>query len=115
MSIDLAVWKWNPRIKLPTDVVALHAAFDRGEAHPALVRFDVTAFEEALNGLYDRAGMKQAPWTYVVQDRGPDRPNWVRFTVDIAMVQLFPPRLVELACVHELVVSDPYKNHIIGA
>lgn len=113
MSIDLAVWRWNDEAELPEDIEALHAGFDRGEAHAAMLPFDTAAFEEALRGLYER--LPEDGWKYELQGSGDDAPRWIRFHVDIGLVQLLAPRLVDLAVVHGLVVSDPHNKHIIGA
>ena len=117
MSIDLAVWRWNDDAPLPDDIHALHAGFDQGQPHASMARFDAAAFEEALTGLYERLPDRQGGhgWSYELVDPGEGQPNWVRLQVDIGLIQLFAPRLVDIAVVHELVVSDPHNDHIIGA
>lgn len=116
--IDLAVWRWDESQPLPGDIVALHASLDAGQAHPAMARFDSGAFVEALQGLFERAssgGGDGEPWTYAVHDGSDGGANWVRFRVEIGLIQLFAPQLVNIAVVHQLVVSDPHNDHIIGA
>jgi hypothetical protein len=109
--IDLAVWRWRSGQPLPADIKALHRDLDQGVPHTAMAPFDTAAFLAALHGLFQRAG--QGPWSYEVVD-GNDA-SWVRFHVDIGLIQLFAPQLVNIACVHELVISDPHNDHIIGA
>ena len=116
--IDLAVWRWDDSQPLPEDIVALHAGLDAGTAHPAMTRFDADAFVDALQGLFERAssgGESGEPWTYQVNDGTDGGANWVRFRVEIGLIQLFAPQLVNIAVVHQLVVSDPHNDHIIGA
>lgn len=113
MAFDLYVWKWTSGRK-DTDRAEIFEKLNEDEAHPALTRFDVRAFESAILARFGEVNDEpDGPFLYEISDFTGAPANWVSFSVNWSQVANVCPVLTEIAKSQGLAVYNPQEDRML--
>lgn len=112
MAFDLVIWKWADR-QATADVEEVVEAISQDNAHEALTRFDMAAFESSLRDAFGSVNEEpESPFLYDVCDFHGVPANWVTISVSWSKVETVCPRILAIARTHDLSVFDPQSGRV---